>query len=71
MKLTEKLSLSSDKTSFDQATPPCQKVPDECGYRYTLHLHYEPPTTNSKKTDNGKIYSFRDESIVSLFFPLS
>ena len=49
MKLTEKSSLSSDKTSFDQAAPPCQKVPDECGYCYTLHLHYEPPTTNTKK----------------------
>ena len=47
MKLTEKSSLSSDKTSFDQAAPPCQKVPDECGYRYTLH--YEPPTTNTRK----------------------
>ena len=37
MKLTEKSSLSSDKTSFDQAAHPCQKVPDE------------PPTTNTKK----------------------
>ena len=40
-------SLSSDKASFDQAAPPCQKALDECGYRYTLH--YEPPITNKRK----------------------
>ena len=33
-------SLSSDKTSFDQAAPPYQKALDESGYRYTLN--YEP-----------------------------
>ena len=40
-------SLSSDKTSFDQAVPPYQKALDESGYHYTLQ--YEPPTTNRRK----------------------
>ena len=46
--INERLSsLSSDKASFDQATPPYQKALDKCQYRYTLH--YEPPTTNKRK----------------------
>ena len=36
-------SLSSDKASFDQATPLYQKALNESGYHYTLH--YEPSTT--------------------------
>ena len=39
-------SFSSDKASFEQATPPpppYQKALDESGYHYTLH--YEPSTT--------------------------
>ena len=32
-------SLSSDKTSLDQAVPPYQKALDENGYHYTLY-HY-------------------------------
>ena len=40
-------SLSSDKASFDQATPPYQKALDENGYKYTLH--YEPATTTKRK----------------------
>ena len=40
-------SLSSDKTSFDQAAPPYQKALDENGYHYTLH--YEPTTTAKRR----------------------
>ena len=41
-------SLSSDKASFDQATPPpYQKALDESGYHYTLH--YEPSTTAKRR----------------------
>ena len=41
-------SLSSDKTSFNQVTPPYQKELDECRHQYTQH--YEPPTTNILKS---------------------
>ena len=40
-------SLSSDKTSFDQAAPSYQKALDENGYHYTLH--YEPTTTAKQR----------------------
>ena len=40
-------SLSSDKTSFDQAAPPYQKALDENGYHYTLH--YEPTTSTKRR----------------------
>ena len=40
-------SLSSDKASFDQATPPYQKALDKSGYHYTLH--YEPTTTAKQR----------------------
>ena len=39
--------LSSDKASFDQATPPYQKALDESGYNYTLT--YEPSTPNKQR----------------------
>ena len=40
-------SLSSDKASFDQATPPYQKALNESGYKYTLH--YEPTSRTTRK----------------------
>ena len=40
-------SLSSDKTSFDQAAPPYQEALDESGYHYTLQ--YEPAKTSKRK----------------------
>ena len=39
--------LSSDKASFDQATPLYQKALDEIGYNYTLT--YEPSTPNKQR----------------------
>lgn len=40
-------SLSSDKASFDRATPPYQKALDESGYHYTLH--YDPTATAKRR----------------------
>ena len=40
-------SLSSDKASFDRATPPYQKALDERGYHYTLH--YDPTATAKRR----------------------
>ncbi|KAL9959196.1 hypothetical protein ACROYT_G036291 [Oculina patagonica] len=40
-------SLSSDKASFDQASPPYQKALDESGYNFTLR--YEPSTTAKRR----------------------
>ena len=40
-------SLSSDKASFDRATPPYQKSLDESGYHYTLH--YDPTATAKRR----------------------
>ena len=40
-------TLSSDKTSFDQAAPPYQETLDENGYNYTLH--YEPSTNTRRR----------------------
>ena len=68
--INERLSsLSSDKASFDQATPPYQKALDKCGYRYTLH--YEPPTTNKRKIDNGTTYSGTTSYSVKTSAPIS
>ena len=41
------MSLSSDRASFDQATPPYQKALDESGYHKTLQ--YEPAKTSKRK----------------------
>ena len=46
-------SLSSDKASFDQATPQYQKALDESRYHYTLH--YEPITTAKRRTRQRNI----------------
>jgi len=40
-------SLSSDKASFDRATPPYQKALDESRYHYTLH--YDPTATAKRR----------------------
>ena len=39
--------LSSDKASFDQAAPPCQKALNESGYEFTLQ--YEPKAPGKRK----------------------
>ena len=43
-------SLSSDKTSFDQAAPPYQKALNESGYRYTLNYEPNAPTKRKNKS---------------------
>ena len=48
-------SLSTDKASFNQAALPYKKALDKCAQWYTLH--YEPPTLDKRKTDNGTTYS--------------
>ena len=40
-------SLSSDKASFDRASPPYQKALDKSGYHYTLH--YDPTATAKRR----------------------
>ena len=44
-------SLSSDKASFDRATPPYQKALDGSGYHYTLHYD---PTATAKRTNRQR-----------------
>ena len=49
-------SLSSDKTSFDQAAPPYQKALDESGYRYTLNYEPNAPTKRKNRQRNNILW---------------
>ena len=49
-------SLSSDKTSFDQAAPPYQKALVESGYRYTLNYEPNAPTKRKNRQRNNILW---------------
>ena len=49
-------SLSSDKTSFDQAAPPYHKALDEIGYHYTLNYEPNAPTKRKNRQRNNILW---------------
>ena len=62
-------SLSSDKTSFDQAAPPYQKALNESGYRYTLN--YEPNAPTKRKNRQRTNYSGTTPHSAKMLAPTS
>ena len=52
----QQTSLSSDKTSFDQAAPPYQKALDGSGYRHILNYQLNTPTKRKNRQRNNILW---------------